>query len=145
MDFKGQSLATCGNAVATESWPLKKKCCNPRSYSISLRVIKFASPTLEGLLDRSLSGPPIPFESGIDFSINCSVCLVKVTVFNLCHLVSHFQKRCKVCKFALNCPVCLVKVMFWTCAIWYPLSKNAVRYANSVFSDLRFPITVPFA
>mgnify|MGYP000220186101 CR=1 FL=1 len=25
-----RSLAACGDAVATESWPLKKKCCNPR-------------------------------------------------------------------------------------------------------------------
>ena len=85
--------------------------------SISLRVIMFGSSRLGGLLNRLLTLPPIPFESGVDFSLNCSVCLVKVTVFNLCHLVPHFQKRCKVCKFGVfrftpphNCPICLVKL-----------------------------------
>ena len=96
-------VATCGPIILA----LKKKF---RSYSIYLRVLIFESSMPEGLLNRSLATPPIPFESGVDFSLNCSVCLVKVSVFNLCHLVPHFQKRCKVCKFALNCPVCLVKL-----------------------------------
>ena len=43
--------------------------------------------------------------------------LGKTDVLNLCHLVSHFQKRCKVCKFGVfrftpshNYPICLVKL-----------------------------------
>jgi hypothetical protein len=36
-------------------------------YSILLRVVMFQSLRLEGLLNRSLAGPPIPFESGVDF------------------------------------------------------------------------------
>ena len=86
--FQGSNVGGLWQPVARESWPLKKKCCNPRSYSISLRVIMFGASRLGGLLNRFLSLPPIPFESGVDFSLNCSVCLVKVTVFNLCHLVS---------------------------------------------------------
>ena len=34
---------------------------------ILLRVVMFESLRLEGLLNRSLSVPPIPFESGVDF------------------------------------------------------------------------------
>ena len=56
--------------------------------SIYLRVITIGAWTLQGLLNRLLSIPPIPFESGVDFSLNCSVYLVKLTVFKLCHLVS---------------------------------------------------------
>jgi hypothetical protein len=47
----------------------------------------FQSWRLEGLLDRVIASPPIPFESGVDFWLNCPVCLVKLIVFNLCHLV----------------------------------------------------------
>ncbi len=36
-------------------------------YSILLRVVMFESSRLEGLLNRLLSSPPIPFESGVDF------------------------------------------------------------------------------
>ena len=56
-------------------------------YSILLRVVMFESSRVKGLLTRLLSLPPIPFESGVDFWLNCPVCLVKVTVFNLCHLI----------------------------------------------------------
>ena len=57
------------------------------SNFILLRVVMFESLRLEGLLNQFLAGPPIPFESGVDFWLNCPVCLVKVTVFNLCHLI----------------------------------------------------------
>ena len=55
--------------------------------SILLRVVMFQSSRVKGLLNQFLSGPPIPFESGVDFWLNCPVCLVKVTVSNLCHLI----------------------------------------------------------
>jgi hypothetical protein len=35
--------------------------------SILLRVVMFQSWRLEGLLDRVIASPPIPFESGVDF------------------------------------------------------------------------------
>ena len=46
----------------------------------------FQSSRLEGLLNQPLSVPPIPFENGVDFWLNCPVCLVKLIVFKLCHL-----------------------------------------------------------
>ena len=48
----------------------------------------FESSRLKGLLNQLLAVPPIPFESGVDFWLNCPVCLVKVTVFNPCHLIA---------------------------------------------------------
>ena len=62
-------------------------CSHFPIHSILLRVVMFESSRLKGLLNRSLSLPPIPFESGVDFWLNCPVCLVKVTVVNLCHLI----------------------------------------------------------
>ena len=88
MDFKGQKLGglwrRCGNLW--DDHPGPKEEVSKLFYFLKSNYVRGFE--ARGLAESGLNNSRIPFESGVDFSLNCSVCLVKVTVFNLCHLVS---------------------------------------------------------
>jgi hypothetical protein len=97
MDFKVRRLAACGNAVATESWPLKKKCCNPRSLFYSLKSSYVPVPEAWGLAEYILSDTPYSvrewcrFLTKLSRLLSKSDCFQPVSFDSLCN----HQFRCR--------------------------------------------------